>query len=65
MIQTNFINFLKHVVLPKRAWQGHNTSVVRVDLLVILIFVTARLYYDVRGRSHITYPPPPPPRYHT
>ena len=27
MIQTNFINFLKHAGLPKRAWQGHNTSV--------------------------------------
>ena len=26
MIQTDFINFLKHAVLHKRAWQGHDTT---------------------------------------
>ena len=36
-LETDFINFLKHVVLPKRAWQGHDTSVGRVDLLVYII----------------------------
>ena len=34
MIQTDFIDFLKHAVLPKRAWQGHDTFVGRVELLV-------------------------------
>ena len=34
MILTNLINFLKLAGLPKRAWQGHNTSVGREDLLV-------------------------------
>ena len=37
MIKTDFINFLKHAVLPKMAWQGHDTSVGRVDLLVYII----------------------------
>ena len=39
MIQTDFINFLKHAVLHKRAWQGHDTSVGlgRVDLLVLVM----------------------------
>ena len=29
--------FLKHAGLPKRVWQGHNTSVGREDLLVYII----------------------------
>ena len=39
MIQTDFINFLKHSVLLKRAWQGHDTSAGRVDLLVLIVMI--------------------------
>ena len=42
--KTYFVNnlrtakyFLKYAGLPKRVWQGHNTSVGREDLLVYLI----------------------------
>ena len=39
MIQIDFINFLKHAALPKRAWQGHDTSVGRVDVLVSIAVI--------------------------
>ena len=42
--KTYFVNelrkakyLLKHAELPKRVWQGHNTSVGREDLLVIKV----------------------------
>ena len=48
MIQTDFINFLKPAVLPKRAWLGYDTSVGRVGLLVnikghIILFCNSNL----------------------
>ena len=57
MIQTDFINFVKHAVLPKRAWQGHNTSVGRVDLLVIItgtfnFYVYITLYHICIYNQH-------------
>ena len=45
MIQTDFINFLKQTVLPKRVWQGRDTSIGQVDLLV----AEAKIKYGVCG----------------
>ena len=41
MIQTAFLHFIKHAVLPKRDRQGNDTFVGRVDLLVTLIVLMA------------------------
>ena len=48
MIQTNFINFLKHARLQKRVWQGHTIFVVekRFGLIHYLLCINTWCWWD-------------------